>query len=120
VIVRILMVVAIVLCRSAPRAAEEIVTGLNEDWESVLAVDYWSGELSAAGMTLTLGLEFEQLPERLEIFLDSPDQGIEGIPATGMRHEDNVLIISFASIAAELRLSIMSQSLPSIRQSKRQ
>jgi len=113
-IMRILMLVAFVLCMPGPPAAAEVRTGLNEDWESSLAGTYWNGELSAAGMTLTLGLEFEQLPEQLRIFLDSPDQGVEGIPATDARQDNKVLILSFASLAAELRLSIENQSLSGV------
>jgi len=109
--IRVLIGLAVGVCMSVPHAAEEVRGETGENWESVLAVDYWSGELSAAGMTLALGLEFAQTPEGLRIFLDSPDQGVEGIPASDVGHEDSKLIISFASLAAELRVSFDNQSL---------
>jgi len=90
-------------------------TGLTLDgslWARVAG--YWRGELKTPGTTLALGLEFTQPGEPLQIFLDSPDQGVEGIPATGLRHHDGRLAVLFASLAAELRLELASETLPGV------
>jgi len=72
---------------------------------------YWRGQLKIPGTALALGLEFTQPGEPLQIFLDSPDQGVEGIPASDLKHHDGRLSISFASLAAELRLVLGSEAL---------
>jgi len=90
-------------------------TGLALDrsiWARVAG--YWRGELKTPGTTLALGLEFTEPGEPLQIFLDSPDQGVEGIPATGLRHHDGRLTVLFASLAAELRLALESETLQGV------
>jgi len=88
-------------------------TGLALDrsiWARVAG--YWRGELQTPGAALALGLEFTQPGVPLRVFLDSPDQGVEGIPATDLSHQDGRLTIQFASLAAELRLTLGSETLP--------
>jgi len=90
-------------------------TGLALDrsvWERIAG--YWRGELMTPGAALALGLEFTQPGEPLRVFLDSPDQGVEGIPATDLSHQDGCLTIQFASLAAELRLTLESETLPGV------
>ena len=90
-------------------------TGLTLDrsvWAQVAG--YWRGELKTPGMALTLGLEFTQPGEPLRVFLDSPDQGVEGIPATDLSYHEGRLTILFESLAAELRLTLESESLPGV------
>lgn len=97
------------------QGSTEDSTGLALDgsiWARVAG--YWRGELKAPGATLAIGLEFTQPGEPLQIFLDSPDQGVEGIPATDLSHHDGRLTILFASLAAEIRLTLESETLPAV------
>ena len=64
----------------------------------------WHGPLEAPNQTLTIVLRLEMGEEgELKGFLDSPDQGVHGIPATDVELVDNNFKIQIPAARAEIK-----------------
>lgn len=60
----------------------------------------WNGELEIPGVQLRVVLHVNPVGEGFEATLDSPDQGVTGIPVTSISYEENTLQFAITNIDA--------------------
>ena len=63
----------------------------------------WSGKLNAGAMSLRLVLNLEQADGYVKVSMDSPDQGVKGIPATPEFLSDDSLAVKIEQIGMTYR-----------------
>ena len=63
----------------------------------------WSGKLNAGAMSLRLVLNLEQADGYVKVSMDSPDQGVKGIPATKEFLSDDSLAVKIEQIGMTYR-----------------
>ena len=79
------------------------LTGLAQVNPTTALLGSWSGKLKAGAMSLTLVLHLEQSNGSVAVTLDSPDQGVKGLPATKDYLSDDSVAVKVEMIGATYR-----------------
>lgn len=79
------------------------LTGQAQVQSTTALLGSWSGKLNVGAMSLTLVLHLEQADGEVKITLDSPDQGVKGIPASKEYLSDDSIAVKVEAIGMTYR-----------------